>query len=571
MNKKIIILVFLALILTSCKKEEVEEILLYPAYEKIDNQEKWGYINTKGDFIISPKYDMASDFVDSLAVVEKDKLFGVINKTGLEVLKPEFTSIGSIKNGYFTAERNKKLGLYGETGPVELKENYLSIGENGDGLFVIAKKDGKTSKFGYIDESGREKIKPKYDLAYMFNSGRALVKEKDIFKIINENGRVVKSLDYNDVKPIENKDLYMVSHDGEKYGLINGDGKIILEESYSWIFDVDEEQVVCSKMVNGRDRKGLVNFDGDKKLDFIYLDIKLLGDGYVAASNNKGKLQELEYTILNPSMKKINKEKYYNVEKLNQDRISVSNGSYTYLINLDGKEDLKFDKIKGFGRIDFVGEVTRVFIDDGFIYYNGEDEIIWEENTRFKINNNIEIVEKSLNDLDNISIKYPRIIGLDSKELQDNINTYLFNSFILDKNEKKFKGEDYNKLNIKYNVISNKNLLTVEKITESIGADNLKSFEKNMYNINIENGKIYRLEDIVLKERYEELRNYVNSITEFEILNYIKEFKLVDDKLYLVVGVKNNDNYISYREVVLNKEEVKDFLDYNSEYFNIIK
>ncbi len=571
MNKKIIILVFLALILTSCKKEEVEEILLYPAYEKIDNQEKWGYINSKGDFIISPKYDMASDFVDNLAVVEKDKLFGVINKTGLEVLKPEFTSIGSIKNGYFTAERNKKLGLYGETGPVVLKENYLSIGENGDGLFVIAKKDGKTSKFGYIDESGREKIKPKYDLAYMFNNGRALVKEKDIFKIINENGRVVKSLDYNDVKPIENKDLYVVSHDGEKYGFINGDGKIILEESYSWIFDVDEEQVVCSKVVNGRDRKGLVNFDGDKKLDFIYLDIKLLGDGYVAASNNKGKLQELEYTILNPNMKKINKEKYYNVEKLNQDRISVSNGSYTYLINLDGKEDLKFDKIKGFGRIDFVGEVTRVFIDDGFIYYNGEDEIIWEENTRFKINNNIEIVEKSLNDLDNISIKYPRIIGLDSKELQDNINTYLFNSFILDKNEKKFKGEDYNKLNIKYNVISNKNLLTVEKITESIGADNLKSFEKNMYNINIENGKIYRLEDIVLKERYEELRNYVNSITEFEILNYIKEFKLVEDKLYLVVGVKNNDNYISYREVVLNKEEVKDFLDYNSEYFNIIK
>lgn len=63
-----------------------------------------GYINKKGDFVISPQYDSASKFFAGVAVVEKDDKYGAINKKG-DIVVP-------IRYGYGTIiERDSLIGM----------------------------------------------------------------------------------------------------------------------------------------------------------------------------------------------------------------------------------------------------------------------------------------------------------------------------------------------------------------------------------------------------------------------------------------------------------------------------
>lgn len=63
-----------------------------------------GYINKKGDFVISPQYDSASKFFCGVSVVEKDDKYGAINKKG-DIVVP-------IRYGYGTIiERDSLIGM----------------------------------------------------------------------------------------------------------------------------------------------------------------------------------------------------------------------------------------------------------------------------------------------------------------------------------------------------------------------------------------------------------------------------------------------------------------------------
>ena len=51
---------------------------------------KYGYINNKGDLIISPEYDFAGPFNEGMASVLIDSKYGYIDNEGRKVIKPKF-------------------------------------------------------------------------------------------------------------------------------------------------------------------------------------------------------------------------------------------------------------------------------------------------------------------------------------------------------------------------------------------------------------------------------------------------------------------------------------------------
>lgn len=57
-----------------------------------DGSGKWGYINTKGEYVISAQFDKAYEFNDGLALVKSGDLYGYIDKTGEYVINPQFDS-----------------------------------------------------------------------------------------------------------------------------------------------------------------------------------------------------------------------------------------------------------------------------------------------------------------------------------------------------------------------------------------------------------------------------------------------------------------------------------------------
>lgn len=65
----------------------------------VENNGKWGYVDTTGRVVISLQFDFAKDFSEGLAGVQKNGKWGFIDKTGKMVIAPQYDIPRSFKNG----------------------------------------------------------------------------------------------------------------------------------------------------------------------------------------------------------------------------------------------------------------------------------------------------------------------------------------------------------------------------------------------------------------------------------------------------------------------------------------
>ncbi|MES1216849.1 MAG: WG repeat-containing protein [Bacteroidota bacterium] len=62
---------------------------------------KWGFVNDKGDMMITPKYDSCDSFKYGFAKVKMGSKWGIIDKSGTEIIEPKFDNIYLGENGVF--------------------------------------------------------------------------------------------------------------------------------------------------------------------------------------------------------------------------------------------------------------------------------------------------------------------------------------------------------------------------------------------------------------------------------------------------------------------------------------
>ena len=193
---------------------------------------KYGYVSEDGTVIVKFKYDEATPFKDGLAKIGKDGKYSLINEAGEIITKQKYTYIGDFYNGVCpvadggstkkgvmfasggvvgneaTTNNGEKWGLIDKTGKEILKPDYEAMGDLNQKLIYILKGD----KFGFINGKGEIIIKPQYNYIGMFNKqGICWVNEggkynkdnnevtKGKFGIINESGRVTLPVEYEDV------------------------------------------------------------------------------------------------------------------------------------------------------------------------------------------------------------------------------------------------------------------------------------------------------------------------------------------------------------------------------------
>ena len=122
---------------------------LTPFYSGISN--KYGYKNSEGKEVVTPKYDLAYGFTEGMAAVRLNGKYGYINEIGKEVISPKYDFTWKFIGGY-----------------------------------AAVKLAGKT---GFIDPSGKEVVAPIYEEANNYHGaccykGMAHVKENGKWKII---------------------------------------------------------------------------------------------------------------------------------------------------------------------------------------------------------------------------------------------------------------------------------------------------------------------------------------------------------------------------------------------------
>lgn len=242
---------------------------------------KVGVIDRNGRFVIAPKYESINEFSEGLAIAFDSKEFKVLDETGRVIYKST-EPISSFKEGRAAIQQrvsdNKFLyGFIDTSGSVVIQpryqyvtdfdngkavvkldtEGYAIIDRNGAALktFDYYRVDGlseglaafqlsQDSKFGYIDDSGKVVISPKFSEAFAFKDGMAVVNASADFSnreygVIDRKGRYVLKPEYNDAmilgegmlaagKAIKVGEPFI----GSKYAIAARNGKLLTDYIY---------------------------------------------------------------------------------------------------------------------------------------------------------------------------------------------------------------------------------------------------------------------------------------------------------------------------------------------------
>lgn len=165
----------------------------------------WGVINSKGEFIVKPKFKYLWQYKNGLARYFDGKNFGFIDANGNIKFNNLFISAGDFSCGYSLVQHvNNEYHFIDTTGNFinlnfisDRQKNYqkgfTAAGNFSDNLAPVMI-DGR---WGYINTNGELAIPSVYDYALEFRDGFAQVWEGKIMNIINTHGKIVWTYNFD--------------------------------------------------------------------------------------------------------------------------------------------------------------------------------------------------------------------------------------------------------------------------------------------------------------------------------------------------------------------------------------
>ncbi len=184
--------------------------------------DKWGYINTKGEEVIPCKYRSAEAFSDGLAAVKKSGKWGYIDVRGQKTIPIDITAemAGQFSEGLAFVYREDRDG----------NASFSVINKQGNVVF-----DGKCDFSGIYGSELEAKLLPKY------NQGELYVPvDLSTSAVYDSNGMKRRTADYYD-KMVTAGKYIVATEDGEgeffKVGLRNANGKMVIPAIYDGVND----------------------------------------------------------------------------------------------------------------------------------------------------------------------------------------------------------------------------------------------------------------------------------------------------------------------------------------------
>ena len=175
---------------------------------------KWGCINTKGEIVLPPRFESVGDFnTNGLAVIKENGKFGYINTKGEIVVSPTFESVGEFAPSLF---RKTRRGL--RVPQQSEKVDDLAA------IFLLAFQ--KNGKWGYINTRGKVVIAPKFTRAWNLANGFGIIEEDGKYGYINAQGEMVIVSRFDEAKNFATSGVAQVKENG-KEGYINAQGQTI--------------------------------------------------------------------------------------------------------------------------------------------------------------------------------------------------------------------------------------------------------------------------------------------------------------------------------------------------------
>ncbi len=123
-------------------------------------------------------------------------------------------------------------------------------------------------KWGYINESGKFMIKPRFSEAKAFHNERAIIKYDDLYGVIDETGNFIVLPTYLMIYPFhENRAIVM---DDKGYSVIDENGSILTEKPYAFISSYNNERALCKEKIDNHLLSGYLDLNGEVVIPIQY-------------------------------------------------------------------------------------------------------------------------------------------------------------------------------------------------------------------------------------------------------------------------------------------------------------
>lgn len=208
----------------------------------------WGYKDKKTNaVIIKPKFGYATDFIDGFAIVSEKpttpnqrKKMQIINIKGDYISDSAYESLENLGQGLFKIGvlqplGGYKFGIMDKTGKIIIQPELTHVSAISEGLIILSSGSRNASQYGAIDTKGNFVIGYQKYVMSDFKCGISVINMTQNKGIMTKTGAILLSPDTSGIMHIQNfnKNCIAEFRKGNRYGLINAAGKILVEPIYS--------------------------------------------------------------------------------------------------------------------------------------------------------------------------------------------------------------------------------------------------------------------------------------------------------------------------------------------------
>ena len=335
----------------------------------IDN--KWGYINYRGEIVSAFEYNSSKPFSSGMARVEKDGQGGFVNVSGQFVTNEHLIGANDFHDG-LAVTFNGQYGIVNKQGRlvVPYQPNIIEDYKNGMALVYVDR-----SKYGAYNTNGQLAVPAIYDGMRAFSSGLACAQIGSDHFYVRKNGARLQPSSLISGEDFKDNIATVETNDGR--GFMDSNGRITIfqslsewGESYCDFEDFSEGLAVVHECaLDGEPKKGYMNKLGKIVVPTEYDEAYAFknGMGRVVKNGHYGFVNANGLLVINCS---------YDDAVDFSDGIGIvkQNGKYGYVtkqgkligqINFD--EALPFAygiaKVKRDGKIGFVDKIGRCTLD----------------------------------------------------------------------------------------------------------------------------------------------------------------------------------------------------------------
>lgn len=335
--------------------------IIKPMYEEIRNmpyregeliakkQGKYGVVSINGGKLLDFKYDYITGdnyyseekkyeldgYIVGINNEDGKMQYGYINNKREQILDVEFDKIYRMndvkddENIYLLAEKDGKIQLY-KNNKLLLDNNYQSINYSEDSQLLILQKD---SRYGVTDLNGKQILSVDYEQIRI--PGNYIIAIKDGKQVIFDlAGTQKENLAYTNILKTENENYNITVDKNDKYGVINKDGNILIENKYNYIQYLYDNYFI----VGGETGKsGIINDKGEEILPIKYEVIQKLDKNNIVQAM-VGNVLELYSKEMNNIVSMENGK-----IEINDDYIKVYSSNQTAYVSNDGTLKTNFE------------------------------------------------------------------------------------------------------------------------------------------------------------------------------------------------------------------------------------